>query len=258
LEHYFLFTSVYHSKTRYLALLSIFAVLYTVLRIVPTFPLVGFAGTFSASDIIAPLYGLILGPIIGAGSIILGTFLAFAFGRPMIFLGLDFVPAMVSSVAVGLLVQKRIGYTALVHGFLILLFLIHPLTILTVEIPSGIQIPFNWIHFISFLVLISPLSQKAIGLVISKSKYLTLGLFIICFIGTMMQHLTGAILFASILGLFTGTISIEAWPGIWNTAFYLYPLERIAIAILAAITGSALIAALGYYFKSGNLRLNKE
>jgi hypothetical protein len=229
-----------------------------VLRLVPTFPLVGFAGTFAASDIVAPLYGLILGPIIGAGSIVLGTFLAFAFGRPMIFLGLDFVPAMVGAIAVGLLMQKRIGYTTLIHFTLILLFLIHPLTIFAVEILNGIQIPFNWLHFISLLVLISPLSRKAIKLVISKSKYLTVGLFITCFIGTMMQHLTGSILFASILGLFTGTISTEAWPGIWNTAFLLYPLERILIAIFAAVTGSALIVALGYYFKSSNLRINEE
>ena len=70
-------------KTKIIALVSIFTALYAVLRIIPTVPMIGSSGNwFSVSDVIAPLYGIILGPYIGGLSIIIGTFLAMAMGRP--------------------------------------------------------------------------------------------------------------------------------------------------------------------------------
>jgi len=71
--------------TNRLALISSFAAVYAVIRILPTFPMLGVSGsTFAAADIIAPLYGVILGPIIWPISVILGTFLGFL-GRPPTF-----------------------------------------------------------------------------------------------------------------------------------------------------------------------------
>ena len=110
------------SSNRGLALLSIFAVLYTVLRLIPTFPMIGATGTFSASDVVSPIYGILLGPYIGGGSIILGTFLSIIFGRPAIFLGFDFLPALVSAVTLGLLVKQKFRLVTIIFALLILLF----------------------------------------------------------------------------------------------------------------------------------------
>ncbi len=235
----------YESKNRRLALLSLFAVIYTVLRLVPTFPMVGVTATFAASDVIAPLYGLILGPYIGGGSIILGTFLAAVFGRPMVFLGLDFLPATVGAVSLGFLVRRRFHNITAVFIVLLALFLINPLTLPLVGLPNGVLVPFNWLHFVTFVILVSPLSRRAVDWVVSPShRYLAQGLAVLCFIGTMMQHLTGGLLFESVFGLLLGAIALEAWPGVWTAVFYLYPLERIVITIIATLVGSALITTL--------------
>lgn len=234
------------SNNRGLALLSIFSVLYTILRIIPTFPMIGATGTFSASDVVAPLYGLLLGPYIGGGSIILGTFLSIVFGRPSIFFGLDFLPALVGAVTLGLMVKQKFNTVNLIFILLLFIFLINPLTLLFVNLPYGFVAPFNWLHILALSILISPLSKKALKWITNtEHKYLPQGLLIFCFIGTMMQHLTGAILFESIFGYILGNITPDAWPSVWTTIFYLYPIERIIIVILSTIIGSALITTLG-------------
>lgn len=208
--------------------------------------MIGATGTFSASDVMAPLYGLLLGPYIGGGSIILGTFLSIIFGRPPIFLGLDFLPAAFSAIALGLLVRRRFYEVTIFYLVLILLFLINPLSLLFVSTPYGMVIPFIWLHFVSFIILLSPLSYKALDwITVASPKYRPQGLFILCFIGTMIQHLTGSLLFESVFGFLLRTIQPDAWPAVWTTVFYLYPIERIIITIIATIIGSALITTLG-------------
>lgn len=236
-------------KTKRLALLSLFAVLYTVLRLVPTFPMVGVQGsTFSASDTLAPLYGILLGPYIGGGSIILGTFIAIVFGKPVTFLGLDFLPAAVGAVSLGLLVQRRFYPVIAIFLVLLGLFLANPLTLRFVSLPNGLPVPFNWLHIVAIAVLISPLSRRAVNWITTpSSKRLALGLAILCFIGTMMQHLTGGLLFESVLGLLLNTIKTNAWPTVWTTVFYVYPFERLIITIVATLIGSALITTLRSY-----------
>ena len=243
---YVLFENKSLSNNSSLALISFFAVLYTVFRLIPTFPMIGATGTFSASDVVSPLYGLLLGPYIGGASIILGTFLSIVFGRPPIFLGLDFLPALVGAVALGLLVRRRFHLVSLFYSIIILFFLVNPLTLISVNFPYGMVIPFNWLHFIAFIILISPLSRKALNWITAdSSKYLPQGLLILCFIGTMMQHLTGAILFENIFGFLLAEIPADGWPAIWTTIFYLYPIERIMITVIATIIGSALFTTLG-------------
>ncbi len=232
------------SSTRNLTLLSLFAVMYTVLRLIPMFPMIGFAATFSLSDVFSPLYGIILGPYVGGGSIVLGTFLAMMFGRPSVFLGVDFLPALVGAVSIGFIFRRGFRLVTAVYLVLIIVFLIHPLSLLFVKF-SDVFIPFNWLHFVSLAILISPLSHRAVDWVSNHSHtYLALGLSILCFIGTMMQHLTGSLIFESIFGQILGIITPEAWPSVWTTAFFVYPIERISITIISALIGSALIATL--------------
>jgi hypothetical protein len=40
-------------------------------------------------------------------------------------------------------------------------------------------------------------------------------------------------------------IPADGWPAIWTTIFYLYPIERIMITVIATIIGSALFTTLG-------------
>ena len=236
------------NRTKIIASIAVFSALYAVLRIIQVFPIVGIPGArFSVSDALAPIYGIILGPYAGGISVIIGTFLGMALGKPVIFLGLDFLPAMVNAVAVGLLVRRKWIPAIVLNVALLAAFILHPYTSFLVTVPgTNILFPFVWLHIAALAVLISPLGYKAGAWVKTfKTKYLIVGLAILAFVGTMMQHLTGNILYEIVLGEpIGGLTAIDFKTLIWPSIFLLYPWERLVLVILAVLIGLPLIKAL--------------
>lgn len=235
-------------NTRQIALTAIFSAIYAVLRIIPTVPMIGVAGvTFSLSDILAPLYGIILGPYIGGTSVIIGTFTAMS-AKPPIFLGLDFLPAFVNAVALGFLVRKKWLPVIVLNSVLLLAFVLNPLTLNFVSIPFGntnVLFPFMWLHIVALIVLLSPLGLKAGQWIETiRSKKAIAGFAILAFIGTMMQHLMGNILYENIFVHVTHFMSPESLAVRWNLVFFLYPWERLVLIILAVIVGVPLFRVL--------------
>jgi len=229
------------NRTKITAFLIVFSALYAVLRLVPLGPMIGLSATFSVSDFLAPLYGIILGPYVGGLSIVIGTFLGMAMGKAPVFLGLDFLPAFVNAVAIGFLLKRKWAPVVVLNIILLLAFALNPLTTLFIG-----PIPFIWLHIVAFLVLISPLGRKAGQWVETlKPKFLTAGVAILAFIGTMMQHLTGNILTEVVLGQIVGSISHETFSTIiWPSAFLAYPIERILLVILSVVVGVPLVRTL--------------
>lgn len=230
------------ARTKVIAFIAIFSALYTVLRMIQIVPMIGVpAGRFSLSDILVPLYGIILGPYVGGLSVILGTFIAMALGRPVLFLGLDFLPALVNTVAIGLLFKRKWWPIVVLNFALLLAFLLNPWTTLFISI-GGISFPFAWLHIVAFVVLLSPLGLKAVQWVESlKPTRLTAGLAILAFVGTMMQHLMGNILYDFIY---------LPTPVYWAGIFFVYPIERSLLIILSVVIGVPLVRALKSYFRS--------
>ncbi len=239
------------SRTKIIASIAIFAALFAVLRRLDTIPMIGVPGArFSLSDILPPIYGIVLGPFTGGVSVIIGTFLGIAMGKPVTFLFLDFLPAFVNTVAVGLLVRRKWWPTVLLFVALLIAFLVNPLTSIFIDI-GGIAVPFVWLHIIAFIVLLSPLGRKAGQWVESlKPALLAAGIAISAFIGTMMQHLTGNILYEVVLNQFYIVLGQEplvataAYPGIWSVTFFIYPLERLILILLAVVVGVPLVRIL--------------
>ena len=237
-------------NTRQIAVVATFAVVYFLFRMIPTFSMVGVSGgTFSLADVIAPLYGMILGPYVGAISVTLGTVLAIAFGRPMIFLGLDFLPGAVDALIVGLLMRRKRLIAAALYLVLFIAFLANPYTAIFVPV----SVPFlnlnsfffyAWLHLVAFIVLISPLSKKAADWVNGSTLInLAPGVLILVFIGTMIQHLVGGILYETVLGLFVGKAP-DVFRLLWNAIFWFYPFERGFIIALSTVIGVPLVKAL--------------
>ncbi len=236
-------------KTKFIAIISIFTALYAVLRIIPTMPMIGASGNwFSVSDVVAPIYGVILGPLTGGLSIIIGTFVAMAMGRPVSFMFLDFLPATIAAVSLGLIIKRKWIPVITLNIVLLVAFLIHPNTSIFVNIPlsgSTIPLPFAWLHIVAIAILVSPLGHKAAQWVTSLTpKKVALGIAILAFIGTMMQHLTGNLLFETIMAQPIGGIPVESYPGIWTSIFFVYPVERIILVIVATIIGTPLLRIL--------------
>jgi len=350
------------NKTKIIASIAIFSALYSVLRILPTVPMIGAQGaSFSVSDVIAPIYGILLGPYVGGVTVIIGTFLGMALGKPVIFLGLDFLPALVNAVALGFLVKRKWWPVVGLYAVLLAGFLLNPLTTLFINI-GEIAIPFTWLHIVALIVLVSPLGYKAgkwvgdipeeklakdtagylvslvsgvigvlfgaflliityllpdlfaeplvgftigilsiiggtivlfaasklnsspqnhkkwgkiiiaislIGIgtilgivggifalkyksrslpnqkerIIKASKFI-IGFFNLALIGTMMQHLMGNILFETILAQPIGYIERAAYPAIWGGIFFVYPVERFALVLLAVVIGTPVVRVL--------------
>ena len=235
---------------RSIAVVATFSVVYLVFRMTPTFAMVGVSGgTFTLADVFAPLYGVILGPYTGAVSVILGTFLAIAFGRPIIFLGLDFLPATVNALTVGLLLRRKWVISLVLYVGLFSLFLVHPYTAIfvPVSIPSinlNSYLFYPWMHLIALLVLITPLSRKAAAWVEESSLVrVAPGIITLAFVGTFSQHLMGMLLYETVWGIFVGKAP-EVFRLIWSTVFWLYPFERAFIIALATIIGVPLVKAL--------------
>ena len=238
------------NKTYIIAFIVIFAALYAVLRIMPTVPMVGGSGAyFSVSDIAAPLYGSILGLLTGGSSVILGTYLAMAFGRPAPFLGLDFLPATVNAIAIALLLKRKWGVVILLNAILLITFLLHPFTTILINIPIGdslISIPFAWLHIVAFIILLSPLPRKAVDWVLTlETRNIAKGLAVLAFVGTMMQHLMGNLLYETIFGQVLQYYSqVDFATILWPSVFFLYPVERIILIILTVVVGTPLIRTL--------------
>jgi len=228
-------------RTKTIAFLIVFAALYAALRPVPLGPMIGLSAQFSISDFLVPLYGIILGPYLGGLSIIIGTFLGMALGKAPYFLGLDFLPALVNCVAIGFLMKRKWAPVVVLNIILLLAFILNPLTTLFIG-----PVPFFWLHIVALGVLISPLGLKAGRWVETlKPKFLTAGIAILAFLGTMMQHLTGNILTEVVHGQIVGDILPETFSTIiWPGAFVLYPWERLTLVILSIVIGVPLVRTL--------------
>jgi hypothetical protein len=224
-------------NTKAIAAIAIFSALYAALRIIPTVPMIGTGATFHLSDILAPLFGILLGPYVGGLSIIIGTFAAIGLGTPAPFLGLDFLPAFVVAVSLGFLVKGKWLPVVILNALLLTMYAFDPFTSNFIVTPWG-TFPYLWMHIVAFIVLISPLGRKAGQWVqSSKTRLITAGFAILAFVGTMMQHLTGGLVYETVLGNIVGSVNKAGFANTWNFVFYIYPWERLALIVGAVLVG---------------------
>ncbi len=237
--------SLINLDSKKIAIISSFSVIYGISRIIPSFPVVGVPGaSFSLGDVLIPIYGIFLGPTLGFASIMLGTFLGFVFGKPPIFLGWDFLPAASATLFVGLMMRNKRMISAVLFLIALTIFLLLPYTEILISLNEQVQIPFNWMHIIALLLIISPIGKSAIRSISNNTSSFIVGFFIIAITSTLFQHIIGGIMFQTTLGIYLGAIEADAFPRIWQVIFYVYPIERIAIAILATIVGVPVIKSL--------------
>lgn len=226
-------------------LLSLFTAIYAVFRYFPTFPMIGLSGTsFRAGDFVAPVIAILLGPWLAVPCIIFGTFIDFAFAQP-VFLGLDFLPATVGALIAGLISRGRVGWAAAFYALLLSLFLVLPLSTFWIRTVWGFSMPFTWLHIVALLVLVSPLGFKAPEWIkSSRGAALVLGVGVTILTATMAQHVTGGILYELILFPVIHVTTLSRATFFWSFIFYLYPIERLVITIIATTFVVAFIQAV--------------
>lgn len=218
---------------RRVAQIGAFSSIYAISRVVPLFPILGGGVAFPLSDILVPLYGILFVPQTAALSILLGTFISFALGRPVIFLGLDFLPGLLAAFSLSYLIRGRKSYFL---GFMIgsiVLFNMNRFVTPLIDTPIG-PVPFQYIHIIVLiLILLVPLRKVERAYVIYVP--------FLAFSGTILQHAVGSTMFVYIFGDLLHKIPAEAWPAIWTGSFYLYPIERGFMALASSLLAIPLL-----------------
>jgi riboflavin transporter FmnP len=249
-------------RTKQIALLAIFSALYIVLRFIPFSMLIGGAGAYlSFSDFLAPIIGILLGPYLGGLTVLIGNFGAIGLGRPLTFptlFGLgDFVPDFVAAVSTGFLMRRNWIPVVALNAGLLAVFFADPLTSIFVTIPgTSVSIPFAWMHIAAFAVLLSPLALKAAKWIESGSSKMAAGVAVMAFIGTMMQHLAGNILFEISFGQISPPIiPAAAWPAEWTAVMFAYPVERTILIVSAVLAGTPIILAV---MKNHLIKIGKQ
>lgn len=233
-------------STKSLALGVLFGAFYGLLRLVSLFPVIGLPGRFfSAADVAAPILGIILDPVVAGVAVTVGTYLAIGVTGTTLFYGLDFVPALLNVLAVGLMIRGRRGAAVALYASLLALFVFHPgaqgFEVVEVSVlEGGLLVPYAWLHVLCLLLLLSPLERRAVSWTLDlSSARATLGIALLCLAGTTLQHLTGSLLFLSILGLPTPTLTT-----FFQATFVVYPIERLTIVMLATAVGSVALKPL--------------
>jgi len=217
------------SRTRQMTLAAVFSAIYVILRIVPTFSMVGTSGLFTAGDFILTSVATIAGLWSGIVSVLVGSVIAYAV-RPPVFLGLDFLPAAVNVAIAALLLSQRRKTARVIYVILLAVFVASPYSLLY----GYDHVPYVWLHLVALVILLSPVAAQ-IPAWTRRDGYLSVVAFgALAFVGTMAQHLMGGILYEFTLGVVQGN-SPEWFAGNWRIIFAIYPEERLVLTAISTI-----------------------
>lgn len=218
-------------NSRRIAAVAIFASLYAALRLIPVSPLIGVRSSLTMGEIFSPLAGMVLGPLAGGLSVLVGTFLTVAMGRPLVFDGLDFIPGVIAAVTGGLAIQGRIFWSVGLSVLLITAFSVDPLSATTVQV-GQIMVPFLWMHMLA--VVTALVVAWRVG---TRNSAISNPVFIaaVVFISTMNAHVSGSIMFENVLVRINGSLEPDALAATWKFIFYVYPFERLFFLIVGSI-----------------------
>jgi len=229
----------YNTDTRRLTLTATLAAVYVVFRAIPIDQLIGISGSITAAGMIAPVIGILLEPAYGIVAVFTGTMVASLFPwNPIKFAGLDFLPGALNVALVSLAVRGRRTEATTIFLITMGLFIINPYT--SIFVGSALlspPIPYLWMHLAALIVLVSPLT-KGLAVRLTSHRYASFvrPVAVLAFTGTMLEHLTGGLLFATVVG----KGALKFWPAI----FLAYPIERTILVIGATLIGATLLSLL--------------
>ncbi|MDH5448580.1 MAG: ECF transporter S component [Candidatus Bathyarchaeota archaeon] len=236
-------------STKNITLTVVFASFYTVFSSWNLFPLVGGQGSFiQAGVVMAPLVGIILGPWLGIFSIAIGGAIGALMSQTGPFGLFSFVPHVAAALCAGLLCNNKRWFCSVLYLILLLVFAFYP-----VVGPAWLWPPFLWLHVAGLVFVFSPLQSRVDEFLRENGDAfkLAFGVGITVFIATLFGHVVGSLMFE--VFYWPSFISeVSAWKADWQLIMWLYPVERLLIAVVSTFIGAGLLKALRIYgFKIG-------
>lgn len=232
-------------SSRNMALTAIFAALYYILSLIlPSLYAIGVPNLqISLEALIASVFGLVLGPYLGALAALFGVLVTWflppsslnPFGVPF------FLSPPLNALVVGLVFYRKWKWAFALFSILIAAFLFLP--------PSQpimdyyyVSMATLWDKVIALLLIIPSvrLSHR-----FSNPKYLPVLFFFICFVGNQVDNMWGADVFAvpSVYVMF-GFPTVQAVRDTFTYSPFFYPAIRFVQAILATIIAVPLMRSL--------------
>ena len=233
-------------KAKDVSLIICFTALYTYFCFIPAFPIAGSqGGSITLAAITAPIIGIILGSYLGMLSTLLGGIVGFFFAAP--FIPPSFVSGIVTAFFAGMLYANKSTVCAFMYFSLLFFFGFFPFVG-----PVWLYPPLMWFQILGFLVLVSPLQSVALKNMQNSnnnSKLLS-AFFIVFLISTLAGQVAGSLAFE-----FTSwpifNADVKDWTLFWQLLTWVYPVERMIIALSATFMGVFLYKVLS----SANLML---
>ncbi|KPV63136.1 MAG: hypothetical protein AOA65_1448 [Candidatus Bathyarchaeota archaeon BA1] len=242
---------------RQVAFVSVFAALSVVIIMtLPGIPIIGLAGAKITLDaVLAPVYGLVIGPYLGALAAFIGGIVVAGYkGWPIFSVMTSFCPA-VSALVAGALTQKSCGldrYRS--KGWLVAAFVLIMLVVGWYLTWVGQGAPFYPILHLAGLLTILTLRDRLAEFFVSNIKWkLTATVALSSYCGLVADHMLGNLIFISGVGWFIPVKVAESWlkalglPSISALFMYVLPIsivERVVMSAIAIVVGVALILAL--------------
>jgi hypothetical protein len=230
--------------TRQVALMAIFASLYFVLSLItPYIPALGVPEIkISLEALIATIFGLILGPYLGAAAAFLGALISWTFtGMFPSNLPFLFSPPL-NALASGFIFYKKWKWGFSIFAILIIAFLFTPpVTPLTDNWYIALAVLFDKVIA---LFLILPLVKFAKPLFAAKG---TAFFFILAFIGNQVDNMWGSFIFATPIvyaSPFFGGMDVITVRGLFLVSPFAYPAIRLIQAFIVTLVMVPLMQTL--------------
>ena len=237
-----------------IAIIALFSALYIAISFQPLgIPLIGIGGEIAPEASLGPVYGIILGPVIGPLSTLIGVLGAIFIPNPFTGkvgtspFGLLTIPSPVlGSIVAGLLIKKskkRLITSIVIFIVLLILWFLSPvgLSLYYLVIPHIIAL---------FLAIALNIFMKEDYHKLNYKKFI-LATSILIFLGVMVDHIWGSTIFAYTAEIFFG-LSLKKVLAAFIAITFIFIIERLFMTFVGIILAIALISALkrsGFYEK---------
>ena len=218
------------NKSRFVAYVSLFAAADVVMGALPALPMISWAAFMK------PFEGIALGSVGGPIAALIGGVIGMLLFPAAAGLGLyTFSTGVVGAFVAGLLVDGRPKLAFAVMVIPLAAFLANPIGL-------KVAVPALYDQVVA-LALLYP-AYRVMVKAMKEQKYLSLALFLIAFVGTEADNLTGNAVFLD-LHLYSTLYGLPASSlyGLYLAGAFIYPIGRVLVAVANALIGAPALLA---------------
>jgi len=244
-------------NSKQVSLVAVFAALsVAVIIFLPGIPMIGLPGARITLDAaIAPVYGMIIGPYLGALAALLGGLIVAGYrGWPIFSILTSFSPA-VSALVAGVITRKTVGIAGhRIRGWICGALVVFVLIVGWYLTWVGQRVPFYpVIHWAGLAVILAFRGRIASLFEEGGKRGLSLAVFLASYCGLIADHMLGNIVFITGIGWFIPLEAVESilrsmnLPGVPALFMFMLPIstvERVAMALIGMLFGTGLIIVL--------------